>query len=306
MSTPLIVPRRGLDLPLLAVVGAIVFWSIAPLLVVGSTVSALTFTFWRLWLAVPVMWAAAYALGGRISWSLMRRAAVPGCVFGVSMITSFGAFRNTSVANATLIPSLTPAVVLVFAPRLLGEQRTARRIAWAVVAFAGVAVVVLGGGAGGEAHVRGDLFAVGNLVAWAAYLIMSKKIRNEGVHAWALIAAFFTVAAVFCTPFCVIGSDDLGASTGKDWWLYAAMVVVSGLLGHGFMTWAQEHVDLSLSSVLTLANAPLSMVGAWILFGEALKPVQIAGVLVVIVALAMIALDQTALPRSIPVEEVPT
>lgn len=118
-----IADRRRADLPIAAVVSAVFFWSFGPLIVRGSTVSSMTFTFWRLWLAVPVMWIAAYALGGEISWSIFRRALVPGLFFGGSMMTSFVAFRETSIANATLIPSLTPAVVLVVAP--LAARRTA-------------------------------------------------------------------------------------------------------------------------------------------------------------------------------------
>lgn len=301
-----IADRRRDDLPLAAVVSAVFFWSFGPLIVRGTSVSSMTFTFWRLWLAVPVMWVAAYALGGRMSATIFRRALVPGVLFGGSMMTSFAAFRGTSIANATLIPSLTPAVVLIVAPRLLGEQRNRRHVGLALLAFAGVTVVVLGGGPGGSASIRGDLFAVANLAVWATYLILAKQVRNDGVHAWALIATFFTIAAVVATPFCLVISDDLGSSQPKDWLLYFVMLLIPGLMGHGLMTWAQEHVDLSLSSVLTLANAPLSMLGAWLLYDQSLRAVQIVGVAAVIGALATIAIDQTSTSSPIPIGEPPT
>lgn len=153
---------------------------------------------------------------------------------------------------------------------------------------------------------RGDLFAVGNLTVWAVYLIMAKRVRNDGVHSWTLIATFFTIAAIVVTPFCLLIADDLGSSRPKDWVLYSVMLLVPGLFGHGLMTWAQQHVDLSLSSVLTLANAPLSMVGAWLLYNQSLTPVQVGGVIVVIGALALIAMDRTNMPEPIPIGEPPT
>ena len=293
--------RRRSQLPLIAVCTAVFVWSFGPLIVRASTVSSLSFSFWRLWLAVPVMWAAAYALGGRPTWKVFRRALVPGLAFGGSMLLSFQSFKLTSIANATLIPALTPAVVLLVAGRLFGERRNRRQIGLAALGFVGVAVVVLGAGSGGDASLSGDAYALANLFVWTSYLLMAKQLRNDDVPAWALIATFFTIAAVCVTPFSVLLSDDLGASTGKDWLLYLVMIVGPGLVGHGLMTWAQRDVDISVSSVLTLANAPLSMVGAWLLYGQSLRIVQVVGVTVVIGALALIAIDQapSATPREL-------
>lgn len=288
--------RRRSSLPLYAVCIAVFVWSFGPLIVRGATVSSLTFAFWRLWLAVPIMWTAAYLLGGRPSLAVFRRALVPGVFFGASMLLGFVAFKHTSVANATLIPALTPAVVLLLAGRLFGERRSRRQLLLAAVAFVGVTVVVFSAGSGGEASRGGDLAALANLAVWTAYFVMAKQIRNENSHAWALIATFFTLAAITVTPFCLVMSDDLGASTPKDWGLYLLMILVPGLVGHGLMTWAQRDVDISVSSLLTLANAPLSMVGAWLLYGQSLRWLQIVGVLLVIGSLAMIAIDQAPTP----------
>ncbi len=217
---------------------------------------------------------------------------MPGVFFGGSMLLGFLSFKNTSIANATLIPALTPAVVLVVAGRLFDERRSRRQLTLAALGFAGVSIVVLGAGAGGDATWLGNFYAACNLGVWTGYLLMAKRLRNANVHAWALIATFFTIAAVVVTPFSVVLSDDLGASTRKDWLLYLLMILVPGLVGHGLMTWAQRDVDLSVSSVLTLGNAPLSMVGAWVLYGQSLRIVQGVGVMIVLGALALIAIDQ--------------
>jgi len=291
--------RRRSDLPLTAVATAVFVWSFGPLIVRASSVSSLTFAFWRLTMAVPVMWTAAVLLGGRPTVALFRQALPAGLLFGTSMILGFLSYRGTSIANATLIPALTPAVILVLAGRLFGERRSRRQLQLAGLAFVGVFVVVLGAGAGGTGRLRGDLFAVGNLAAWTTYFVMAKQIRNKNVHSWSLIATFFTIAAVVVAPVSVAFSHDLGASHLKDFGLYLLMILVPGLVGHGLMTWAQRDVDISVSSVLTLANAPLSMVGAWVLYDQALTAVQIVGVALVIGALALIAIDQAPSPATL-------
>ncbi len=301
--SPVAAERRS-NLPLAAVCLVVFVWSFGPLFVRATSVSALTFSFFRLWIAVPVMWTAAFLLGGRPSVELIKRAVPTGLLFGVSMVFGFLAYRATSIANATLIPSLTPAVILLLATRLFGEHHTRRQVVLACLAFVGVFTVVLGGGSGGSGTLLGDLYSVANLAAWTVYLIKAKQIRNEGVHSWALIATIFTTAAVVVTPVSLTLSNDLGASKPMDFFWYTATALLPGLVGHGLMTWAQRYVEISVSSVLTLGNAPLSMVGAWIFFDESLTMVQMLGVVAVLTALALIALSQAPGPRpeSIPVE----
>ena len=291
-----IAARRRSNLPLTAVGTAVGVWSLGPLFVRAAGVSSLTFAFFRLWIAVPVMWAAAVALGGRPRWAVFRRALPAGVLFSISMVFGFLAYRSTSIANATLIPALTPAVILVVANRLFGEQRSRRQLVLASAAFVGVTVVVLGGGTSGSSSLLGDLYSAANLVAWTAYFIAAKRIRDENVHSWSLIATIFTIAAVLVTPVSLLLSDDMSAVQPSDLFWCLATALLPGLVGHGLMTWAQRDVEISVSSVLTLGNAPLSMVGAWAFFGESLNLLQGAGVLVVLAALALLALDQTPTP----------
>ena len=92
---------------------------------------------------------------------------------------------------------------------------------------------------------------------------------------------------------------------GTDWLLILMMVLVPGLIGHGFMTWAQRHLDITLASLLTLANPVISAVGAWMIFGQTLDAVQIAGAIVVLASLGGIVLEArskaaaTVIPLSI-------
>ncbi len=81
------------------------------------------------------------------------------------------------------------------------------------------------------------------------------------------------------------------------------MVLLSGLVGHGLMTWAQRHVDITVASLLMLGGPVISAVGAWVVFSQQLSPVQIAGALVVLAALGGIVLEvrSSAVPVEIPV-----
>jgi drug/metabolite transporter (DMT)-like permease len=90
----------------------------------------------------------------------------------------------------------------------------------------------------------------------------------------------------------LLTSHDLGAIGGRDWlWLFA-LVLIPGTLGHGLMNWAQRYVDVTISSLMTLANPVVSTVGAWLVYDQVLNGVQILGAAVVLAALAAIVVAQ--------------
>lgn len=294
-------PREGgATLAVLAISVAMVFWSIGPLFVREISASSDTIVAFRVGLAVPVMIAAAYATGGRMSMRLLRASAVPGILFGTSLIAGFAAFKKTSIVNATLIPSLTPVIVLLFAASWLGERRTPKRIGWSIVALVGVAAVVLGKSSGGPSHLEGDLWAIADLAIWTAYMIVVKRSRDSGEHSWSLLAGIFVWSAVVCIPWSLAVSNDLGAFGGLDWVWIVCMIFGPGLIGHGLMTWAQGHIDLTISSLMTLSTPPMSAALAWAVHGESLTFLQVIGGILVLVGLGAIAVDTTSRPKPAP------
>ena len=123
-----------------------------------------------------------------------------------------------------------------------------------------------------------------------------------GVHSIALIAGVFFVAALTVTLWVLLTSDDFGAIHGLDWLSIVGMVLLTGLVGHGLMTWAQRHLDITVASLLSLGSPVISAIGAWMLYSQRLSMVQIAGAIVVLAALGAIVLEvrSNAVPVEIP------
>lgn len=275
---------------------AVLAWTSGPLAVRGIHAGAPTIVFWRMLIAQPAMIGLAYATGGRITLAMMRSAVLPGALLGGSIIASFISFQRTSIANATLIGAMLPAVILLAAPRLFGERSNPRQIALALVAFAGVVVVVIGADGGSGASRVGDAFAVANLVIWTAYFIKVKQARDADLHATSFLASMMIVGCVFVTPWALIASDDITELDAKGWALIVMLVIVAGVLGHGTMVWAQRHVEITLTSLITLLQPVLSSVGAWMIFGQRLKAVQLVGGAIVLIALAGLAAEARPTP----------
>lgn len=283
--------RTASELGLVAASLAVVAWGFGPLFVRAMEVSTPTAVAYRLALGAPVMLVCARLAGGRIDRPVLEAAFVPGVLFAVTMLAGFAALNNTSVANATLIGNLTPVIVLVVARVHLHERVRGGQYIAAAVAVAGIIVVVLGAGKTAGAAFTGDALAAANVVLFAMYFLTVKQRRDTGVHSWALIAAIMAIAAMFAVPVCLVVSDDLGAVAGWDWFYLAAMVVGPNVFGHGLMTWAQRHLEVSVASLLTLASPVISAVGAWLWLDQPMVAIQIGGGVAVLAALAVIAIS---------------
>jgi len=279
-----------------AVALAVVAWGVGPLLVRGMGVSGYTVALYRMWLGAPAMLLAAHLWGSPLTLAVLRRCVLPGIFFGSSMMMGFMAVRTTSIAHATLIGSLTPALVLLGANRLVGERSDLRRFPAAVVSFVGLALVILVDGGATGASVAGDVWAVLGLVCFTVYFMILKKQRNAGVDGWAFLAGVFITGAITITPFCMVISDDLTALEAVDLVYLVGMIIGPGFIGHGLITWASRHLPVTTTSLLTLGSPVVSVIGGWIVFEQSLGGWQMFGAALVLVGLAGSVWDRSARP----------
>jgi drug/metabolite transporter (DMT)-like permease len=284
--------RQRDDIHVIAAITAVFAWGIGPLFNKTMTVDPAAIVFYRLVIGAPLMTLMAYIYGGRLSVDLMKRAALPGVLFALSMITGFASVKMTSIANATLVTTVQPVLVLFVAPKMFGEKLRPRQILYSACALAGVLLVVLAAASTSGAHLSGDLLAVANVVIWTGYFVLSKKRRLAGIHSWSFLAAVFIWSCVVVLPYGAVVSHDLGAMTQADWGRILAMAVGPGIIGHGLMTWSQSHVDVTLLSLLGLMSPVISTALAWVILDQNLTLWQSGGAVVVLISLAFLVVEQ--------------
>lgn len=284
--------RSREDIHVLAAIAAVTAWGVGPIFNKAMTVDTPAIVFYRMLVGAPMMVLMAYATGGRITRDLMRETAVPGLLFALSFVSGFASIKMTSIANATLITTIQPVLILFVAPRMFGEKLRARQLVYSTLSMAGVLLVVLAAASTSGARLSGDLMAVLNVVLWTMYFVLSKKRRLAGVHSWSYLAVVFLWSSLVILPFGLVASNDLTAMQSLDWVYVVAMAVLPGLVGHGLMTWAQSHVDVTLASLLGLLSPVISTVAAWWAFGESLTLWQMVGAVVVLGSLAFLVGEQ--------------
>jgi drug/metabolite transporter (DMT)-like permease len=261
-------------------------WGAGNVIVKYIPMSGLSIAFNRLWLGALVFSLLLVASGGRLTKRALQIAIPGGVAFALDVAFFFSAIKRTSVADASIISALQPALVFLVAGRLFGEKVRAATIWWAVLAVAAVTGSVFASSSAAGRTTAGDLLSIAALLAWTWYFVASKQARQQ-LGALEYQASMTIVAAIAITPIALIGAHDLVIRTPSNFGWVTLMVVVPGG-GHLLMNWAHAHVPIMLSSMLTLGIPIVGTLGALVALGESTTALQLGCMGVGVVALAAI------------------
>ncbi|MDT0331507.1 EamA family transporter [Nocardiopsis lambiniae] len=212
----------------------------------------------------------------------------------------FAAIARIPVGIALLIEFLGPVLVLLW-------LRTVRRTRVSPAAAIGVILAVAGLGlllevwAGMRLDVIGVALALGAAAGQAAYFLLSDR-TGDDADPLAVIAFGSITATVLLLPLArpwnldrglLAASMDLGPLPVPGWALALWLGLVCTAIAYFTGIAAVRRLSPQIAGGVAYLEVVTAIVLAWVLLGEALTPVQIAGA-VVIVAGAFIA--QTAVP----------
>jgi drug/metabolite transporter (DMT)-like permease len=224
----------------------------------------------------------------RVDRSLLPGLALLGVV-GLAAVhaTFFLAIDRLEIGPALTIQYLAPLLLLVWL-RTVHGRRVAPSL-WGAVGLSllGCFLVV-------EAYDAGDLDAVGliaafgSTVTFAIYMVGSERAghRLEPVTTLVWVFGFATVFWALAAPWWSFPWDGLGSGRNL---LYAAALIVAGtLLPFTCIVASLRHIPAPRAAVVATLEPALAGVFAWILLGEELAAVQIAGGAVVLTAVAWV------------------
>jgi drug/metabolite transporter (DMT)-like permease len=275
---------RGLAASALAAFG----WGFAGVFVDLAHAPGLVLTFYRTWLAAVLLTALMVISGQRMTWRLVWAAVPGGLLLCGDMTMFFSAVKLTSIAVATVIGALLPALVLLVAGPLLGERVDRRMVKWTALAIAGVVVIVLGAGAPTGGERLGDLLAAGSVVCWAGYFLASKR-AAPGHDAVSYTTAVTVVAAVGSSVVLFCSSQSVTDLRATDL-IWIAILAVVPAASHVLLNWAHRHLDVAVQSVIGSGVPIVAALAAWVILGQRVDELQIAGGIVAVGAITVVAL----------------
>ncbi len=264
-------------------VGLVIAFSLSSTLVKSAESPGVLVAFWRLTI-VSVVWNVYLRFTGRrVTWRHVRQAFIPGVFFGVNLATFFVGATNNSVANAALIGSLSPFLIVPLGAKLFGEYNHPRALMFAVVAFGGATMVLLNAPPNGDASLRGNVFGVLAMLLWVCYVVATRHYRRE-MDVATFMATVSPIAAVAVLPLAIANGDMFGMSV-TGWAYTIVLTLLTGVAAHGLLVFAQRTIQIGTIGIAQVAQPALAVVWSFLLLGEVVDQRQVAGITVVMVGL---------------------
>ncbi len=278
-------PLRVRPIGLITMCAAVVVLSISSTIVKKSGAPGPTIAFWRT-LGSAFVWTALLGVTERrlVSLAEVRRAIVPGIAFGLNITVFFTAVTHTTVANAEFIGTLTPLVLVPAGAIIFHEHVDRRALAFGGISVVGLAMVLFFGPSGGEASWFGNALAFGSMLTWCTYLISSRGLRATTSVA-AIMAAAMPIAALTILPIVALTGDATRVTWSSAGYI-AVLVVLSGTIAHGMIMFAQRTVPVGTISLIQIAQPAMAALWSVALLDTSVRPVQIAGMALVLAGLA--------------------
>jgi drug/metabolite transporter (DMT)-like permease len=278
-------------LGVLAVVGLVVGFSLSSTLVKRAESPGVLVAFWRM-VTVSIVWnVVLWTTRRRVTRQDVRQVCVPGVFFGLNLAVFFAGATHNSVANAALIGSLAPFLIVPVGAWLFREYIDPRALVFAVVAFGGVALVLLSAPPNGDASLEGNVFGTLAMLLLVAYLASTKHFRRD-MDVTTFMSTICPIAALAVLPLAIANGDVFGLS-GTGWLFMLILTLTSGVIAQGLLVFAQKTIQIGTIGIAQVAQPALAVVWSFLVLGEVVNPRQVAGIGIVVAGLlAFVALHQ--------------
>jgi drug/metabolite transporter (DMT)-like permease len=257
----------------------------AGILMRWSDVNPIASAFWRMALAIPVLWIWALSLtrqdqqaGKRVSFSMVLLWA--GINFSIDLALWHLGLHYTTVSNATLLSNFAPIFISLW--MWIAHKQRFARIFLIGMAIALVGAVLLVSPQGSESQddmalkMLGNAFGLASAIFYAAYQLGVKKARDD-YSTVRLMAWITTVNAFVLLPFALMSPGNFWPVGPMSWLPLVGLALIAQIGGQTVIAYASAHLPASFSSVGLLFQPLTAAVAAWIIFNEALGPMQMVG-----------------------------
>jgi len=244
--------------------------------------------FWRVFLALPVLWAwAAFDRWQRTkspSRADVRLMILAGIFFAGDLALWHWSILLTSVANATLLANCAPILVTLAAWLLFRRRPRAQFLAGLATAIIGMFMLLRGDFHIGGNALLGDALGLLTAVFYAGYQITVTRARRA-VATGTIMAVSGTITALMLLPVAVISGERLLPLTGHGWMLLLGLALMSQVAGQSLIAYALAHLPGTFASVGLLLQPLIAAALAWVLLGETLTALAIAGAVLVLIGI---------------------
>lgn len=270
-------------------------FAFAPILVrLAGDVPGIAIAVWRTVIAAAVLLpAAAVRIGPEVRRFGHRDVVLilgAGVFLGLHFIAWIESLYHTTVASASVLVTIHPLILAVLGYLVLGE-RLGRTTVLAIGAAVGGAILISWADAGtvtlGRGALWGNSLALSGAVLVSLYLLIGRVVRQK-VSWLAYVTPLYAVAALTALGAAAVRGVPLLDYSWTFFALCAGLAIGPQVFGHGSFNYALQHVPAAIVGLLALLEPVGASILAYLLFGEVPPPASIVGMVIVLVAVAVV------------------
>ena len=252
-----------------------------------SDVSPTAAAFWRVTLALPLLFIwlmvdrqSRAQIKTRPKGPLLLSAALVGFWFAADLFLWHWSVEKTTVANATLLANMATIFTALGGFLFFGQRFSRTFIGGMTLAVLGAIALVGQNASINPDYLVGDLLGVATAVAYAGYIIVAARIRGTLTTPMVMFGSALTTA-IFLLPLALLEDGAFFPASLSAWLPLLGLAWLAHILGQSLIIYGLAHVPAALGSVSLLTQPVVSALLAWWLFAEALGSGHLIGALLI-------------------------
>jgi drug/metabolite transporter (DMT)-like permease len=259
---------------------------------------------------VGTLLAVRFTIAAAVFWVLLPRReigaidagdaaagiALGACGYALQAGLYFSALQRIDASLLSLLLYTFPAIVAAAAVALGRERLDGRKLAALGLASGGLVLVVAGAGAG-ALDPLGAALGLGAAVVYSAYILVSDGIAARVAPRVLAALVCSGAAAALAAGSAALGELRPGDLTATGWGWIACLALVSTVGAIGLFFAGLKRVGPTTASILATVEPLVTVLLAFLVFGETLGGVQLAGGALVVAAVLVLQAPRLRMAR---------
>jgi drug/metabolite transporter (DMT)-like permease len=271
---------------LAALIGSNVMLALGPWSVRLADCGPISAGFWRVALALPLLFGLAFANRQRLTGFPLRTflaVVVAGLCFGADLASWHIGINLTRLGNATVFGNCSSLILMIWSIAVLRRLPNRFEALAMAAAICGAAILMGRSLEIGASTIKGDLFCVLAGLFYTVYVIVLQNARGQ-FGSWALLAWASAAAMPLLLVAALLHGEPFWPT---HWWPLFALALGSQVIGQGLLVYALRHFSSLVVGVSLLTQPVIASLIGRFAFSETLGLLDLAGMALVGAALVM-------------------
>ena len=199
--------------------------------------------------------------------------------YGISLGFQFVGTKLSTASNGSLVTSATPAFVLIFAPFLLGEKSTPRRIIALVISTLGVLAVIDPRNAElSPSLFWGNMSLLAAALTWGLYSVLVRKVsQSMDLLTSSTIMLLGGLPSSIALGLWEVNTQGIGTITP---WIIGGLLflgIISTAIAMFLWNYAFAELPAAIASLTFFAQPVVGTLLGWLFLAEKITPLFLAG-----------------------------